>query len=168
MIVCTHVLVKHNSTRPQTIPTPSNAEAKVFYQKMKADYLRYTAEVRIDDAKSKAADNARFAYQEATNVAEKELAATHSYRLGLAVNFSVFQYEVLSNEEEAIKVARSAFEGALHEIDNVAGDSYIVMGMLHGNLTYWSKQSMRKSIKKRSRRRYSCTATVFSQFSKAI
>ena len=36
------------------IPTPSNAEAKVFYQKMKADYLRYTAEVRIDDAKSKA------------------------------------------------------------------------------------------------------------------
>ena len=48
------------------IPTPSNAEAKVFYQEMKADYLRYTAEVRIDDAKSKAADNARFAYQEAT------------------------------------------------------------------------------------------------------
>ena len=45
---------------------------------MKADYLRYIAEVRIDDAKSKAADNARFAYQEATNVAEKELAATHS------------------------------------------------------------------------------------------
>ena len=43
------------------IPTPSNAEAKVFYQKMKADYLRYTAEVRIDDAKSKATDNARFA-----------------------------------------------------------------------------------------------------------
>ena len=84
------------------------------------------------------------------------------------MNFSVFQYEVLSNEEEAIKVARSAFEGALHEIDNVAGDSYIVMGMLHGNLTYWSKQSMRKSIKKRSRRRSSCTATVFSQFSKAI
>ena len=96
------------------------------------------------------------------------MSATHSYRRGLAVNFSVFQYEVLSNEEEAIKVARSAFEGALHEIDNVAGDSYIVMGMLHGNLTYWSKQSMRKSIKKRSRRRSSCTATVFSQFSKAI
>ena len=40
------------------IPTPSNAEAKVFYQKKKAAYLRYTAEVRIDDAKSKAADNA--------------------------------------------------------------------------------------------------------------
>ena len=95
-----------------------------------ADYLRYIAEVRIDDARSKAADNARFAYQEATNVAEKELAATQTYRLGLAVNFSVFQYEVLSNEEEAIRVARSAIEGALHEIDNVAGDSYIVMGML--------------------------------------
>ena len=43
------------------IPTNSRAEGKVFYQKMKADYLRYIAEVRIDDAKSKATDNARFA-----------------------------------------------------------------------------------------------------------
>ena len=32
--------------------------ARVFYQEMKADYLPYTAEVRIDDAKSKAADSA--------------------------------------------------------------------------------------------------------------
>ena len=40
------------------IPTPRNAEAKAFYQETKADYLRYTAEVRIDDAKGKAADSA--------------------------------------------------------------------------------------------------------------
>ena len=42
-------------------------------QKKRRRHLRYTAEVGIDDAKSKAANSARFAFQEATNAAEKEL-----------------------------------------------------------------------------------------------
>ena len=67
-------------------------EPKVFYEKMKADYYRYIAEFSGGDAKSKAAENARVAYTEAQNVAEKDLAVTHPIRLGLALNFSVFQY----------------------------------------------------------------------------
>merc|ERR1719174_981234 len=59
------------------ITKASSGESKVFYQKMKADYYRYIAEFRDGDAKSKAADNARVAYQEAANVAEKDLAVTH-------------------------------------------------------------------------------------------
>merc|ERR1712056_114083 len=88
----------------------SNGESKVFYQKMKADYYRYIAEFSDGDAKSKAAENARLAYAEAQTVAEKDLAVTHPIRLGLALNFSVFQYEVLSNPDEACKMARTAFE----------------------------------------------------------
>merc|ERR1712072_469673 len=45
-------------------------------------------------------------------------------RLGLALNYSVFQYEVLSNPDEACKMARTAFEDAIAELDNVAEDSY--------------------------------------------
>merc|ERR1711908_139919 len=63
------------------ISKSSNGESKVFYQKMKADYYRYIAE--FSDGAQK--------------VAEKDLAVTHPIRLGLALNFSVFQYEVLSN-----------------------------------------------------------------------
>merc|ERR1712046_397837 len=70
----------------------SNGESKVFYQKMKADYYRYIAEFTDGDAKSKAAENARLAYQDAQTVAEEDLAVTHPIRLGLALNFSVFQY----------------------------------------------------------------------------
>merc|ERR1712217_699622 len=77
------------------VPKASNGESKVFYQKMKADYYRYIAEFRDGDAKAKAADNARLAYEEAAKVAEKDLAVTHPIRLGLALNFPVFQYEVL-------------------------------------------------------------------------
>merc|ERR1712217_546462 len=94
------------------------------------------------DAKSKAAENARAAYEEAQKVAEKDLAVTHPIRLGLALNFSVFQYEVLNNPDEACKMARTAFEEAIAELDNVSEDSYkystLIMQLLRDNLTLWT------------------------------
>merc|ERR1719210_962947 len=124
------------------IPKASSGESKVFYQKMKADYYRYIAEFRDGNAKSSAAEKARQAYQEAEDVAKKDLAVTHPIRLGLALNYSVFQYEVLSNPEEACKMARTAFEDAIAELDNVAEDSYkdstLIMQLLRDNLTLWT------------------------------
>merc|ERR1712087_983184 len=98
----------------------SQDESKGFYQKMKADYWRYIAEFSDGDKKAKAAESARQAYEDAHNVAEKGLAVTHPIRLGLALNYSVFQFEVLSNPDEACKMARTAFEDAIAELDNVA------------------------------------------------
>merc|ERR1712107_665664 len=119
-----------------------NGESKVFYQKMKADYYRYIAEFTDGDAKSKAAENARAAYADAAAVAEKDLAVTHPIRLGLALNYSVFMYEVLSNPDEACKMARTAFEDAIAELDNVAEDSYkdstLIMQLLRDSLTLWT------------------------------
>merc|ERR1712004_68753 len=124
------------------ISIASTGESKVFYQKMKADYYRYIAEFNEGDKKKKASENARLAYAEATAVAEKDLAVTHPIRLGLALNYSVFQYEVLSNPEEACKMARTAFEDAIAKLDNVAEDSYkdstLIMQLLRDNLTLWT------------------------------
>merc|ERR1712012_593240 len=124
------------------IPKAGNGEFKVFYQKMKADYYRYIAEFTDGDKKTKAAESARVAYTEAQTVAEKGLAVTHPIRLGLALNFSVFQYEVLQNPDEACKMARTAFEDAIAELDNVAEDSYkdstLIMQLLRDNLTLWT------------------------------
>merc|ERR1712039_494272 len=120
----------------------STGESKVFYQKMKADYYRYIAEFRDGDEKKKASENARQAYEEARKVAEKDLAVTHPIRLGLALNYSVFQYEVLQEPDEACKMARTAFEEAIAELDNVAEDSYkdstLIMQLLRDNLTLWT------------------------------
>merc|ERR1712113_1017740 len=124
------------------ITKASNGESKVFYQKMKADYYRYIAEFSDGDNKAKAAESARLAYEEAHKVAEKDLAVTHPIRLGLALNYSVFQYEVLQNPDEACKMARTAFEDAIAELDNVAEDSYkdstLIMQLLRDNLTLWT------------------------------
>merc|ERR1711941_210114 len=123
------------------IPKATEDESKVFYHKMKADYYRYIAEYNEGDKKKTAAENARQAYEEATTASAK-LAVAHPIRLGLALNYSVFQYEVLSNPDEACKMARSAFEDAIAELDNVAEDSYkdatLIMQLLRDNLTLWT------------------------------
>jgi len=71
-----------------------------------------------------------------------ELAVTHPIRLGLALNFSVFHYEVLNNPDEACKMARTAFEDAIAELDNVSEESYkdstLIMQLLRDNLTLWT------------------------------
>merc|ERR1712150_200956 len=124
------------------IPKASNDESKVFYYKMQGDYYRYIAEYKSDSEKTGAAEKARSAYAEAQTQAEKGLAVTHPIRLGLALNYSVFQYEVLGNPDEACKMARTAFEDAIAELDNVAEDSYkdstLIMQLLRDNLTLWT------------------------------
>merc|ERR1712118_596600 len=100
------------------------------------------AEFTEGDKKSKAAESARLAYSDAQVVAEKGLAVTHPIRLGLALNFSVFQYEVLQEPDEACKMAREAFEQAIAGLDNVAEESYkdstLIMQLLRDNLTLWT------------------------------
>mmetsp|Transcript_43131 Transcript_43131/g.65270 ORF Transcript_43131/g.65270 Transcript_43131/m.65270 type:complete len:240 (-) Transcript_43131:217-936(-) len=124
------------------IPKAAGGESKVFYQKMKADYYRYIAEFTTGDVKSKAANSAESAYAEAASVAEKDLVVTHPIRLGLALNYSVFLYEVQAKPDEACKMARTAFEDAIAELDNVAEESYkdstLIMQLLRDNLTLWT------------------------------
>lgn len=122
--------------------TEGKEESQVFYYKMKGDYHRYIAEYKVDEEKKGASDQAKEAYQKAMVVAEKGLLVTHPIRLGLALNFSVFYYEVLNMPEEACCMARKAFEDAIAELDNVSEDSYkdstLIMQLLRDNLTLWT------------------------------
>jgi len=124
------------------IKNASSGESKVFYLKMKGDYYRYIAEYKTDDAKSAASNSAHDAYKAAMEAATSDLIVTHPIRLGLALNFSVFYYEVLGNPDEACKMARQAFEDAIAELDNVSEDSYkdstLIMQLLRDNLTLWT------------------------------
>lgn len=117
-------------------------ESKIFYYKMKADYYRYIAEFSEGDEKSKASNNAKLAYDESYQMVNKELAVTHPVRLGLALSWSVFQYEVLGNKDEAIKLAHHTFDEAIAELDNVSEDSYkdstLILQLLRDNLTQWT------------------------------
>ena len=52
-------------------------------------------------------ENAQKAYQKATDLANEKMAPTNSIRLGLALNYSVFHYEIGSDSDAACKLAKS-------------------------------------------------------------
>lgn len=84
------------------------------------DYHRYLAEFAIGDRRKGAADASLEAYKSATEVAQTELAPTHPIRLGLALNFSVFYYEILNSPDQACHLAKLAFD------DAIAGMSFLL------------------------------------------
>ncbi|RMZ90129.1 hypothetical protein DV736_g2652, partial [Chaetothyriales sp. CBS 134916] len=112
------------------IPKAESGESKVFYHKMKGDYHRYLAEFASGEKRKTAATAAHEAYKNATDVAQTELTPTHPIRLGLALNFSVFYYEILNSPDRACHLAKQAFDDAIAELDSL-GDTDVqsVLGM---------------------------------------
>ena len=56
------------------------------------------------------------AYKNAHELAKKELAPTHPIRLGLALNFSVFHYEIKDEPDKACALAK--------EVSSLIDDKY--------------------------------------------
>jgi len=127
------------------IPNASNPESKVFYLKMKGDYFRYLAEVATGDERKTVVDQSQDAYQDAFEVAKKEMQPTHPIRLGLALNFSVFYYEIQNAPDKACSMAKEAFDDAIAELDTLKEDSYkdstLIMQLLRDNLTLWTSDN---------------------------
>merc|ERR1712142_1179441 len=71
-----------------------------------------------------AAENALVAYKAASDIAMTELATTHPIRLGLALNFSVFYYEILNSPDRACRLAKAAFDDAIADLDTLSEESY--------------------------------------------
>ncbi|XP_033825070.1 14-3-3 protein beta/alpha-1 [Periophthalmus magnuspinnatus] len=121
------------------------AESKVFYLKMKGDYYRYLSEVASGDDKKVTVGHSQEAYQQAFDISKGEMQPTHPIRLGLALNFSVFYYEILSSPEKACSLAKTAFDEAIAELDTLNEDSYkdstLIMQLLRDNLTLWTSEN---------------------------
>lgn len=124
----------------------------------KGDYHRYLAEFAIGEKRKESADKSLEAYKNATEVAQTDLAPTHPIRLGLALNFSVFYYEILNSPDQACHLAKQAFDDAIAgkynpyykgiyfekyltggpELDTLSEESYkdstLIMQLLRDNL----------------------------------
>ncbi|KAL5493782.1 hypothetical protein EMCRGX_G015008 [Ephydatia muelleri] len=132
------------------VPKADEVEQKVFYLKMKGDYYRYLAEVANPQNKEAVITNSKEAYEKAMNEAssgapEKQLPSTHPIRLGLALNFSVFYYEIMNAPDQACKLAKDAFDKAISELDNMGEENYkdstLIMQLLRDNLTLWTSDT---------------------------
>jgi 14-3-3 protein epsilon len=122
----------------------TSGESKVFFLKMLGDYHRYVAEFASEDYGKAAAEKALEAYQSASEIADESLAASHPIRLGLALNFSVFYYEIIQAPDRACALAKQAFEDSIAELDSLSDESYnndstLIMQLLRDNLTLWTE-----------------------------
>lgn len=109
-------------------------------------------------------EDSKQAYDSALTFAETHMPPTHPIRLGLALNFSVFYYEILNSPDKACKLAKDvslynnilvlpslfdsfvflckAFDKAITQLDQLRDDSYkdstLIMQLLRDNLTVGS------------------------------
>ena len=126
----------------ELVPRSTNEEGKVFYYKMKGDYHRYLAEFQSGDVRKASSQEALTSYDSASAIANADLPPTHPIRLGLALNFSVFFYEILNSPDRACHLAKQAFDDAIAELDTLSEESYkdstLIMQLLRDNLTLWT------------------------------
>lgn len=98
------------------------------------------AEFLLGDDRKSEAKEALNAYQKALEISKK-LSTTNPIRLGLALNFSVFYYEIENNPEKACNLAKEAFDEAIADLETLSEDSYkdstLIMQLLRDNLTLW-------------------------------
>lgn len=64
------------------------------------------------------------AYEDAFAVAKERMQPTHPIRLGLALNYSVFCFEILRAPARACEMANSAFRAAIAGLEAVKDDHY--------------------------------------------
>jgi 14-3-3 protein epsilon len=121
-----------------------NSQSEVFYQKMRGDYYRYIAEYAADAKHKAAADHAFEAYSQAQTIATSNLETTNPIRLGLALNFSVFYYEVRNDPKQACQLAKQAFDDAITDIEKIEEENYkdstTIMQLIRDNLTLWTSE----------------------------
>jgi len=126
------------------IGSSKGSESKVFYYKMKGDYHRYLAESTSGDPRRLSADKALEAYKSASDISQA-LLPTNPIRLGLALNFSVFYYEIMNSPDNAIQLAKQAFDDAIEKLEHLQDESYkdstLIMQLLRDNITLWTSNT---------------------------
>ena len=127
----------------------STDQTKAFFYKMIGDYYRYVAECangdQLDHVKNGALEN----YQLAQSTSES-LNACDPIRLGLALNFSVFHYEVMNNHKQACELGEQALSDALEKIDDVDEETFrdakSIIELLKENLSLWKEEEEQNAV----------------------
>ena len=148
VLQCSPFEAAHGLKARSAIDSLTRGTARVDTDLMTTDgieAMRATArafEQQIHNVRKEAAEETLLAYKSAEQTAEAELASTHPIRLGLALNFSVFYYEILNAPERACQMAKKAFDEAISELDTLGEESYkdstLIMQLLRDNLTLWT------------------------------
>ncbi|KAK8883379.1 hypothetical protein M9Y10_046029 [Tritrichomonas musculus] len=131
-------------TDKKLLPAADDALTKVFYEKLKADYYRYSVEFKPESERKEGSEKAKASYEAAMNIATSELTKANPAFLGLALNYSVFLYEIIGQKEDAIKLADKSFKEAVDLLDELGEDEYseatLILQLLKDNVSLWTEE----------------------------
>ena len=124
-------------------------ESKAFFHKMIGDYYRYVAESAQESTIEEVKSGALEGYQQAETLS-KGLNACNPIRLGLALNFSVFYYEVMNDHKKACELGEVALTEALEKIDDVDEETFrdakSIIELLKENLSLWKEEEADNAV----------------------
>ena len=133
-----------NLIKAEVLAKAAEDESRAFFLKMIGDYCRYIAESAKEQRLEVTKTQALSSYLEASQLAEKSLNACNSIRLGLALNFSVFHYEVMTDVKKACELGDKALQDALDKLDEcdeeTVRDAQSIIELLRENLALWKEE----------------------------
>ena len=116
---------------------PTSEPARILFLKMKADYCRYLAEIQRMPV-----NQVQAAYVAAYDAARNSLGPAHPLRTGIALNYSVFHYEIVGNKDAAIQIAKMAYEEGNSAAKSLPpeekDDAMEVINLIATNLKNWT------------------------------
>ena len=133
-----------NLVKDKCMTLASNNESKAFFLKMAGDYYRYVAESATGDKLNEVKNGALEYYNKATEISNKDLDPCNPIRLGLALNFSVFHFEVMNDHKKACELGEHALQTALEKIDDCDEETFrdakSIIELLKENLSLWKEE----------------------------
>ena len=135
----------HSMLDRYLIPNAQDSESKILYMKLKADYYRYHCEFAEGEEFEEISNNARKMYKEAFDLAEKELPLYNEVRLGLVLNYSVFEYDIMDNKNEGLEMASKIYNDSMKILDEVekkrSSDNLLLIQIIKENINIWSNET---------------------------
>ena len=110
------------------------------------DYNRFLAEIYLDNESDRlsATNQALSSYLIASEIAKTHIIPSDPIRLALALNFSIFYYEILSQPSRAVQLAKNAYDEAAAELTNTNDEAFkdrtLVMMLLKDYLANWMSE----------------------------
>eukprot|EP01147_Barroeca_monosierra_P001246 gene1246-4455_t len=138
----------------QVMPRLSSTESQFFFLKLKGtsmrnqvtgDHFRYLAEIDLyrgysTDGGLDTAKVAKECYQSACDLANVQDIVNPVY-LGLVLDYSVFEKEIIGNTELACGMAKKSFDAALGALDSLSDSTHqevvSILQILRDNILLW-------------------------------
>ena len=114
-------------------------DAKIFYLKLKADYLRYYGETASEEDFKEKKKECKASYKEAYDLCNEYLEPTSPLYLSVALNYSVFLYTLTDEISEAYNIANETYKKAILKLlpEKKIPEVESILKSIEENITIW-------------------------------